>query len=71
MNVFQKLRQAFWQRFLPEYCRQTLLERNAALERQVMDLQHKNAVLHAQLDALEYAMRVLRRPPRITVEREK
>lgn len=68
MKLFHKLRKAFWERFLPEYCRQTMLERNLQLEYQVMELKRQNELLCARLDATEHAMRVLRRPACITVE---
>lgn len=50
--------------FLPAYCRDAMLEENAALKEQIKDYRAENARLLAYIDGMETA---IRRQARITI----
>lgn len=50
-----------YSRFLPEYCRQSLLEENARLENELNQKRQRIRELNSYIDGLEAGMHSLRR----------
>lgn len=62
--MLKKLKRWLYERFLPAYCRDALLEENAALKEQIREYQRENGQLRAYIDGMETA---IRRHSRITI----
>ena len=56
-----KLKRWLWNKFLPDYCREGLLDENKRLTRQISALRAENDRLSSYIDGMETAMRLGRR----------
>ena len=52
-----KLKRWLYQKFLPAWCREDLLEKHASLEELTKKQRREIEVLHAYIDGMEYALR--------------
>lgn len=48
-------------RYLPEYCRQAMVEENARLRSELLKVRRENVELQSYVDGLEYGLRAQRR----------
>lgn len=62
--MLKKFKNWFYHRFLPEWCREALLEENRALQEQIAEYREENARLRAYIDGMET---MIRRQPRIVI----
>ncbi len=59
--MMHKWKTWLYSRFLPEYCRQSLLEENARLENELKQKQQRIQELNSYIDGMEAGMHSLRR----------
>ncbi len=59
--MMHKWKEWLYSRFLPEYCRQSLMEENARLKKELEQKQQTIRDLNQYLDGMEAGMRSLRR----------
>lgn len=59
--MLKKVKQWFYHKFLPEYCRQSLLEENARLENELNQKRQRIQELNSYIDGMEAGMHSLRR----------
>ena len=62
------MRKWFWEHFLPMWAKETLLQDNRLLRRDIRRLQQENEVLLSYIRGLERGMRVRHRGNRRTME---
>lgn len=65
--MMSRFKQWLWKRFLPDYCRDSLLEKNARLCSELLEQQREIAELKAYIRGME---RVLRSRQRLTIRSE-
>lgn len=63
-----KFKQWLYNRFLPAWCRDDLMETNSHLVRVIADIKRENERLHAYIEGMNNAMR---RQPRINIKEVK